>query len=477
MEEQQERRNGGEKEGGQPSKNSGKTGPKPKEHRIDIVEINQHWNWFVQHAKERIQSQSQWPRIPKVPQMLRGTKGFKKFYEPRVISLGPYHHGNPHLLPGEMIKPLCAEKFVADSNQDIEALYTKIESNIRAVRNCYDEISFEYCDEELAWMMLLDGCFLLYFILCLVTKNTSKLHGLNVKDHMIAFVNQDLFLLENQLPFGVLMLIFEEAKFDDGSTMEEMTEKFVTDTAWPEKFATDTAWPEGRKSKIQIGPHLLHIFRSAFLGGSENCIKKEPQRQQGDRKSFRHIMELKAAGIRFKRSTTFLTDISFKSDFFWGYLTLPLIIIDGSTKLLFLNIVAYEMCLDGPGDHRFTSYMRFLDNLIDHADDVKELRSKHILYNGLSSDEEVVQTLNEIYTDWVDLDAYEEVRTSIQTHYDRRVNAWIAEALHDHFRSPWTFMALIAAVWMLILTGLQTYYAHPGKHIIHIYIMSLGLDK
>ncbi|WKA02829.1 hypothetical protein VitviT2T_020982 [Vitis vinifera] len=82
-----------------------------------------------------------------------------------------------------------------------------------------------------------------------------------------------------------------------------------------------------------------------------------------------------------------------------GYLTFPPIIIDGSTKLLFLNIVAYEMCLDGPGDHRVTSYMRFLDNLIDHANDVKELRSKHILYNGLSSDEKTVQTFNEIYTD------------------------------------------------------------------------------
>ena len=36
----QERRNVGEKEGGQPRRNNGETGPEPKEHRIDIVEIN-----------------------------------------------------------------------------------------------------------------------------------------------------------------------------------------------------------------------------------------------------------------------------------------------------------------------------------------------------------------------------------------------------------------------------------------------------
>ncbi|RVW60506.1 hypothetical protein CK203_111814 [Vitis vinifera] len=40
MENQQERRNVGEKEGGLPSRNSGQTGPEPKEHRIDINEIS-----------------------------------------------------------------------------------------------------------------------------------------------------------------------------------------------------------------------------------------------------------------------------------------------------------------------------------------------------------------------------------------------------------------------------------------------------
>ena len=141
MEEQQERRNVGEKEGSQPSRNSGETGLEPKEHRIDI-DINEisprvkNWIGSVKEAKERTKSQTQWPRIPKVPQMLRGTldSDFKKVYEPRIISIGPYHHGKPHLQSVEMMKPLCAKKFLADSNQDIEALYTKIKSNIEALR-------------------------------------------------------------------------------------------------------------------------------------------------------------------------------------------------------------------------------------------------------------------------------------------------------------------------------------------------------
>ena len=50
MEEQQERRNVGEKEGGQQS------GPKPREHRIDIVEISpgvKNWIEDFKNAEER----------------------------------------------------------------------------------------------------------------------------------------------------------------------------------------------------------------------------------------------------------------------------------------------------------------------------------------------------------------------------------------------------------------------------------------
>ncbi|KAJ9681926.1 hypothetical protein PVL29_018017 [Vitis rotundifolia] len=39
--------------------------------------------------------------------------------------------------------------------------------------------------------------------------------------HQIYFVELDLHLLENQLPFGVLMLIFEGANFKAGLPMEK----------------------------------------------------------------------------------------------------------------------------------------------------------------------------------------------------------------------------------------------------------------
>ena len=61
MEELQERRNVGEieeLEGGQPSRNSGQSGPEPREHRIDIVEISprvKNWIEAFKNAEERTQ--------------------------------------------------------------------------------------------------------------------------------------------------------------------------------------------------------------------------------------------------------------------------------------------------------------------------------------------------------------------------------------------------------------------------------------
>ena len=93
-----------------------------------------------------------------------------------------------------------------------------------------------------------------------------------------------------------------------------------------------------------------------------------------------------------------------------------------------LNMVAYEMCPDAPDDYAVTSYVCFLYELIDHADDVKKLRSKHILYNCLGSDEDVAHIFNEIGNDVVFTDVYEVLKDRIQKHYEKRViSTWIAE--------------------------------------------------
>ena len=70
---------------------------------------------YVEEMTQFMYSHTRWGKIPKVPHMLRHTQDFENFYEPQVISFGPYHHDKPHILQGKTLKPLCGRRFLRDS--------------------------------------------------------------------------------------------------------------------------------------------------------------------------------------------------------------------------------------------------------------------------------------------------------------------------------------------------------------------------
>lgn len=118
------------------------------------------------------------------------------------------------------------------------------------------------------------------------------------------------------------------------------------------------------------------------------------------------------------------------------------------------------MCPDNfRTDYEVISYISFLDSLIDYPVDVKELRSSHILHNLLGCDNDVAQLFNEIATDLVPSQAvYKDVIAQIQSHYKSKWRTWMAQVYHDHFSSPWTIVAFLAAVVALGMSGIQTWY-------------------
>ncbi|XP_035545189.1 UPF0481 protein At3g47200-like [Juglans regia] len=234
--------------------------------------------------------------------------------------------------------------------------------------------------------------------------------------------------------------------------------------------------------------HLLDLLRSSLLGPqkqSDNAKKNDETTNQpsngtksfcgdfaailgngkksSDLQFYRNVQELKAAGIHVKRSK----DNSLRSGIYFnrklhlsGFLSLPSLKVDDSTGPKLLNLIAYEMCLDFKNDFGITSYVSFLDSLIDEANDVKELRKAHVLCNLLGSDNEVAQLFNEIGTDLVpDLGEYKEVRNQIQKYCDNTFMTWMAEVFHNHFSSPWTVLAFLGALFALALSFAQTWYA------------------
>ncbi|RWR74675.1 UPF0481-like protein [Cinnamomum micranthum f. kanehirae] len=118
------------------------------------------------------------------------------------------------------------------------------------------------------------------------------------------------------------------------------------------------------------------------------------------------------------------------------------------------------MCPDGLSDHTVTSYICFLDSLIDHAEDVKELRSKNILLNRLGSDEEVANLFNELANNLTpDTETYGDVMKEIEMHCKSHAKVWIAEFMHTYFTSPLTLLALMAGFFAIGLSVVQTIYS------------------
>ena len=181
---------------------------------------------------------------------------------------------------------------------------------------------------------------------------------------------------------------------------------------------------------------------------------------------------LKQQGIKLKRSDSCsLRSVSFHTHFcFRGHLKLPPLVVDGSTTRKLLNLLAYEMChpdddqINGCENGIVASYVRLLDLLIDNEDDVKDLRAADIIRNHLSSDVEVAKLFNSLGSICIapPHDIYKDVKSGIEKHYKRKFVIWMAQVYRDHFNSPWTILALLAAVTILVLTATQTYFAiHP----------------
>ncbi|KAG2687292.1 hypothetical protein I3760_09G044500 [Carya illinoinensis] len=430
-----------------------------------VVEVIEHGEEACELKKKRFEKlreagrdhpnggQKATSKIQKVPLLLQDHKHFDKYFKPRIVALGPIHHDTPKYQPAEEYKLRMTNCFVKESGKDDESLYNVVENNIKQLRQCFEEkVTEKYGDQALAWMLFVDGCAILQSIHCAVSNECTDW---KMKYDLMAFGAQDLFLLENQLPYQLLVdLMNSSAK--KGQLMKSIKTFMLRQTALPQE--------EGSQRTTERDPnHLLDLLRTIIIGAKPKSTPGEKSSRRGKSQSYyRNVEELRAAGIHVmpprKRNGSLTTITCDKGLNF--YLRLSPIIVDDSTGPKFLNLIAYEMCPDFENEFEITSYISFLDSLIDNANDVMELRNAGILQNHLGSDKEVALLFNEIGTDLVpDPDAYREVKAAIQSHYDTKWKTWIAEALDDHFRSPWTFLAFSAAIIVLGLTFIQTWFA------------------
>ncbi|KAA8517197.1 hypothetical protein F0562_017551 [Nyssa sinensis] len=404
-------------------------------------------------------SQSQRRRIQRVSPLLLRNKENEQHYYPQVVSFGPYHHGEEKLKLMEEFKPKVKQWFDSDGPKDDS--YKKV---LKDARSCYVEGSTDaYNDEAFAEMMLLDGCLILCVIdNCYAHNSVEAFHTLNDLDVLtLNLLAQDMFLLENQIPFQVLEVLMG-LKFGK-EKVKEMINTFIVfassgeKSTFPNKQEIAEAIAEKqpplhlldalriRKLSKRHEDHDDHTLRFPWdswikkffqVNQPRNLTLRDPWDKWGNKSdikfdskklihSFRSATELRAKGIFITPTNTdYLHDIKFKS---------------------------------------YCSYLALMKSLIDHPDDVKVLRSKRILYT-IDSDEEVVKLFKETELYYlIDMHRHLKVRNDIQKHYNSKVRTWMAELYFTYFSSPWKTITLLGGIFLLSLTVLQTYFSWEAR--------------
>ncbi|KAG1363323.1 UPF0481 protein [Cocos nucifera] len=416
-----------------------------------------------------------------VPRSLR--EGDEKAYVPHLVSIGPYHRARLHDM--ERHKWRALHHVLKRTGHDINLYLHTITSLEDRARSCY-EGQIHLSSNEFVEALVLDGIFMLELFHGAAGEGFRNL-GYSRCDPVFAVrgtmhsIQRDMIMLENQIPLFVLdrLLALQLGLSEQSSGLVARLAIQFFDPLKP----TDQQINKTDRTKLESsaaafdpfaegGLHCLDVFRRSLLRTGPRpaprvCLHRwshhgrvcDRRRQQ----LVHCVTELRDAGIKFrKRRTDRFWDIEFKN----GVLKIPRLLIHDGTKSLFLNLIAFEQChVDCSND--ITSYVIFMDNLINSEEDVRYLHYRGIIEHWLGNDDEVADLFNKLCQEVVfDInDSYlSRLSEQVNRYYNQKWNTWRASLKHKYFSNPWAVISLIAAVVLLVLTLAQTFYSVYGYY-------------
>ncbi|KAI3903748.1 hypothetical protein MKW92_040435 [Papaver armeniacum] len=343
------------------------------------------------------------------------------YYEPKMVSIGPYHYGKPQLEPMQRHKERALIHFLKRKPE------IKIEQYQKELKNVVNDLM----------TTLLNSC-------CLMEGNQASRdyaaidpifgnrgHNLNYN-----YVMEDLLLLENQIPYKVLStLLMVSENLDEKAAESTLSSLMLA----PPKYK---------------GHHLLDMYIKGMLGE-----RNDQQPNTGESNVKVAASKLSMLGIKFRKVGTY-SDIKF--DRKNKTLSLPSIVINQHTVPRFFNSKAYELRAGTNKD--LNSYIHLVDFLIQSTEDVSSLRSQGIILSSLVKDEDVVEVMKELTKDTVPGDVddkstkiVKDVTTYYQDKEGKVSTLWIWIA--DNWAS-----ILFAGFLLYALAAVQAVYSALSFH-------------
>ncbi|KAK1294292.1 UPF0481 protein [Acorus calamus] len=422
-------------------------------------------------------------------------------YDPRFVSIGPYHRGKTHLQKMEENKWRFLHLLLLNNNGENSLQRSRKEMEkleVRA-RSCYSEF-IDMSSTDFIEMMLLDGCFIVFLLACQIDDlcfeaEGSENDGGSIDPTLFIWgaVTKDFLLLENQIPFFVLKVLFELFIATPHNKVDRSPEELAIMLMEPDylgKRDSPPIVPDGEEVR-----HLLHLFYLTILPPVTKPnptmafeLKKKKKKEEvinvlGKAIHCCHLLplfsreaksatsrtgapiwiptttELKDAGVKFKvkKNATSFLDVTFHD----GLMEIPTLALYDSSESKLRNLIAFEQCYPNTRCH-VTFYSLFMDFLVNSSHDISILQQKDIILNWLSGEEEAAHLFNQLNID-VTCDSRENYLSGLYDEVTRfcglRRNKWRALLMHNYFNNPWSAISFGAAVVILIFTFLQTFFA------------------
>jgi hypothetical protein len=146
-------------------------------------------------------------------------------YKPHTVSLGPYHHGDPELLPMEVHKSRALRHVVRRSGKTVRELAGAAEEVAEQLESAYADLGGEWRGpanrSRFLQVMVTDGCFVLEVMRIAAGKHVQDYapndpvfsqHGML---YTAPHIKLDMVIMENQLPLLLLQKIiaFENVNY------------------------------------------------------------------------------------------------------------------------------------------------------------------------------------------------------------------------------------------------------------------------
>ncbi|XP_020201934.2 putative UPF0481 protein At3g02645 [Cajanus cajan] len=393
--------------------------------------------------------------IYKVPSNMRMVE--PKAYRPNNISIGPYHHGSPHVRNMEALKTNFYRRLFNSNNGAIlDEAFKFLEEQESDIRRCYME-DIKLSSDEFLQMMLIDASFIIQLLRDLSACEFKQVPCLN--RWMLPIIRRELIMLENQLPMFVLNKLFELTRVDDATSSQPcMNLKALAVRFFYPLLHVDSDNFPAECDELR-GLHFLDLLRSSIRP------KLEGEKPRGAQHHMvRSVTELMEAGVRIKADESRqLLDITFgnKLGLIIKQLTIPPLYINDHRGTAFRNIVAFEKC-HKECNPDVTTYLFFFNGLINSSNDVSHLHYKGVLHHSLGNDNTVSELINnitkEIVRDKEESYLYNVVNDA--NSYFASIRARIRASLVHHYLTSWVVgISTIGALLALYFTFIQTVFS------------------